>query len=259
MDRHAAREIEIFRRFAGAAGLEVDEDSIEKRDPPEPDILCQRDGQELAFELVEIIDQSHAQRVWGQLKLKSKFEARYQMLDASRRENIQIRAGDALVHVVFEDAATFNEREQAVDSVFETLETLDPEFEGQLRRSDAPALSAAIQVVRVSRVDAEGPFFDVDAVGSLGDPTVDVIRGKFTKTYTTSHPIELLAYCELQPDVPGVLWRPSLEQFLAGSSSKRFRRVWVYDCASDRIRFSSPLYGNDNPESDNGLPPTPAL
>lgn len=50
-------EIELFRRFVDAAELPIDLSSIEKRDPPEPDILCQhlKDGP-IHFELVELCD-----------------------------------------------------------------------------------------------------------------------------------------------------------------------------------------------------------
>ena len=239
MDRHGPREIQIFNRFARAAGLTVDETSIEKRNPPEPDILCRVNGVAQAFELVEIIDQDHAQRVYSQVKLKSKFETDYEALEASRREKIYDRVGNALIYVVFNDAATFREKEEAVNSVFEALETVAPQFEGRLRQQDLASLSAAIRLLWVSRRDASGPLFDVEAVGSLGDPTVDAIPQRFAKVYTTHHPVELLAYYELQPELPEALWRPSLKAFLAGVSAWPFRRVWVYDCGSNTVRLSA--------------------
>ena len=239
MDRHGSRELQIFKRFARAAGLTLDETSIEKRHPPEPDILCRVNGVAQAFELVEIIDQDHAQRVYSQLKLKSKFETDYEALDVSRREKIRDRIGNALIYVVFNDATTFREKEEAVNSVFEELEAVAPRFEGRLRQQDSASLSAAIRLLRVSRRDAPGLFFDIDAVGSLGDPTVDAIREKFARVYTTHHPVELLAYYELQPESPEVRWRPPLEAFLAGVSAWPFRRIWVYDCGSNAIRLSA--------------------
>src|SRR3989338_8426403 len=51
------REIEIFSRFVSASKRPIDSATIEKREPPEPDILCMhRDEGRLAFELVEICD-----------------------------------------------------------------------------------------------------------------------------------------------------------------------------------------------------------
>lgn len=54
-------EVEVFRRFLGQSGLPIDPSSIEKRLPPEPDILCRHNFEgELAFELVEMCDQNLA-------------------------------------------------------------------------------------------------------------------------------------------------------------------------------------------------------
>lgn len=50
-------EVVLFLRFLEASNLPIDRSSIEKRAPPEPDILCahQTEGQ-IAFELVELCD-----------------------------------------------------------------------------------------------------------------------------------------------------------------------------------------------------------
>lgn len=52
-----ARELEIFATFMRAASISIKPESITKREPPEPDILCQTlDGCQIAFELVELCD-----------------------------------------------------------------------------------------------------------------------------------------------------------------------------------------------------------
>ncbi len=51
------RELEVFREFARLSGLSVDLGTLEKRIPPEPDLLCRHDVEgPLAFELVELCD-----------------------------------------------------------------------------------------------------------------------------------------------------------------------------------------------------------
>lgn len=53
----AIHEVEIFSNFLSAAKVYPPPESIEKRKPPEPDILCEfSTGDALAFELVEICD-----------------------------------------------------------------------------------------------------------------------------------------------------------------------------------------------------------
>jgi hypothetical protein len=59
-----AHEVEVLRLFVAAAGLPIDATSIEKRDPPEPDIRC-RDAVSgpVAFELVEQCDPTLAKAI----------------------------------------------------------------------------------------------------------------------------------------------------------------------------------------------------
>jgi hypothetical protein len=59
VDPHAHRELAVFRDFPEVCPLGIERKSIEKRDPPEADILCRiADGSALAFEMVELIDQA---------------------------------------------------------------------------------------------------------------------------------------------------------------------------------------------------------
>lgn len=53
----AIHELEIFARFVAATTFRIDPSTVEKRAPPEPDVLCRTvDGQLVAFELVELCD-----------------------------------------------------------------------------------------------------------------------------------------------------------------------------------------------------------
>ncbi len=66
------REMENFQEFAERSersGLSIVPDSIEKRNPPEPDILCRlSDGESVAFELKEICSQVLAKGASDSLK-----------------------------------------------------------------------------------------------------------------------------------------------------------------------------------------------
>jgi hypothetical protein len=62
-DEKAARERTIFVRFAKAAGLVVEEGSIQSDRPPRPDISCKIRQTTHHFELGEITDQGLAARV----------------------------------------------------------------------------------------------------------------------------------------------------------------------------------------------------
>jgi hypothetical protein len=59
--RTGEREIEIFRQFVAAAHLDIDPKTIQKREPPEPDIRCMDvNNQMRAFELVEVCNPRNA-------------------------------------------------------------------------------------------------------------------------------------------------------------------------------------------------------
>ena len=51
------REVEVFMLFLKASMIDEDQSRVQKRSPPEPDILCHfRNGETVAFELVELCD-----------------------------------------------------------------------------------------------------------------------------------------------------------------------------------------------------------
>jgi hypothetical protein len=96
-----------------------------------------------------------------------------------------------------------------------------------------------VRTITISRGDFESPEFDVEAVGSIGDPTLDRVRGKWVKSYATRYPIELLAYYELQPQAPEALWLPRLSSFISDNwNASPFRKVWVFDIGSRSVSAS---------------------
>jgi hypothetical protein len=61
----AQRELEFFRKFVEISKLPINIASVEKRLPPEPDLLCQVSSGEgqVAFELVELCDSNLASAI----------------------------------------------------------------------------------------------------------------------------------------------------------------------------------------------------
>jgi hypothetical protein len=99
-------------------------------------------------------------------------------------------------------------------------------------------LADVLRGFTISRGSFGGPEFDVSAVSSIGEPTVDRIRTKYQRKYVTTRPVELLAFYELQPLAPKALWHPRLESFVEASwSTAPFRRVWLFDVGSRNIAY----------------------
>ena len=63
-EEKAACELDVFLSFAKYAALRVRPGSAVSRRPPEPDVLCELEGEgHVAFELVEIIDSALAENI----------------------------------------------------------------------------------------------------------------------------------------------------------------------------------------------------
>ena len=57
IDKKAQHERLVFLGFTKAARMQIDEDSVEVRNPPEPDIRCSCEGHSTYFELGRLLDQ----------------------------------------------------------------------------------------------------------------------------------------------------------------------------------------------------------
>jgi len=79
VNRQAEIELGVFHRFATLCPYDIQMDTIEKREPPEPDICCTlAGGDALSFELVEIVDESMARRHSDKRKLESILRRAYE-------------------------------------------------------------------------------------------------------------------------------------------------------------------------------------
>lgn len=231
-DSQRKSELAIFRAFADVCPLNVVLISIETRNPPEPDVVCEiGNGEEkVAFELVEIIDDGWASLTSGQLRDSSSLRDAYKSRTGDQRIALDRRLGNALVYVSFCAGISAKRRRAAVLGILEYLSTILPDFTGDWKPPADCALHNTVRSIRISRGDFAGPEFDVEAVAAIGDPTVDTIRTKWAKNYSSPHPIELLAYYELQPQASEALWLPTLESFLRDNWVwSPFRRVWLFD------------------------------
>ena len=232
-------ELATFRRFAEVCPLAIDVESIENRLPPEPDIMCRlSSGEEIAFELVEIIDQEWARLTSGMFRDRKALRAAFDAASGEFRAALDARLHNALVYVEFTNDATSSQRRGAVPAILHQLTDLPIDFEGRWRPPAGTQLADVLRGFTISRGSFGGPEFDVSAASSIGEPTVDRIRTKYRRTYATTRPIELLAFYELQPLAPKALWHRRLESFVEASwSTAPFRRVWLFDVGSRIITY----------------------
>jgi hypothetical protein len=230
-------EVAIFKRFASVCPLEIVPESIEKRQPPEPDIRCKtRQGEALAFELVEIIDQDLARKIANQWTLGRELRAAYEALPERDAAEIRARLGNAAVMVELVENVSIRARRAAIGTILEALKKVSPAFEGAM-----DLRTGILERVYVVRGNFVGPSFDVDAGGAVGDPTVARIQGKFEKAYKIDVPLELLAHFELHPMFPDDVWMPKVGDLASRALAiSPFRRIWIFDGERGSIRFAYP-------------------
>lgn len=228
-------ELEIFREFAASLG-DIDLSSIERRADPEPDIRCVLvDGSQLAFELTQLVDDLSVARPMGE---DSRFRSRLDKERARLQGQLQPKFGNALIAIW---PSSLSRSHSAIPRLLSWLVQQPHGIAGDLNLEQAPEIKQHFRRVTIDRrssFQSCGPFFTIRPVpgGSYGDPTVDGIRKKFCKSYTTDVPIELLAFLHLQPTPLLPTWLETQMGFIRqGLSSSPFQRVWLYSCFEHRI------------------------
>ena len=124
--------------------------------------------------------------------------------------------------------------------MFAELLKLEPGFEGTLYATDFSdtKLAKVVGSFIINRGLSNGPFFNPQVVGHVGDPCVDTIDDKLSKadTYQTDSPMELIAYISSNPMFPENVWKPKLLDFLGAQDSiAPFQKIWVVDLQKDKI------------------------
>lgn len=230
------RELAVFRRFLEATQLPVSPSTVHKRQPPEPDILCEITDQGLvAFELVEVVDEGFASMVNGQIRVERTLHQAVGQAEPAERGRLLERFANALISVRYLEPRV-RRRERSIPALFRYLLDLPAGVEGDLRLGAEAGLDE-VRSIRITRGDyPPGPHFQVEAVTSIADPVVDCVRDKWAKRYETPHRIELLAYYELHPASPPGFWLEDVRAFVYNNwHSSPFSRVWVLDASEPEV------------------------
>jgi hypothetical protein len=232
-------ELSAFRDFLQHSNLAVVADSIEKRSPPEPDILCRvANNCQLAFELVEICHPANAAFVGSAGRIGRLLEEAYQNLPTELRNRFDSRFAGRPLSFTFCSGATINRIRVILLRAFTDL--LNKSENGEEYRPSSAAVARTLSSVRfVGRVEErDTPSFNVAGFFQPGDMVVESVLSKLSKTYKTPHPIELLAYFGAFAWSLSTDWERPLQQVLKARNLGPFRRVWVLGWSG--IRFVYP-------------------
>ena len=236
------RELEVFGRFISIAGLPIDPDSVQKCDPPAPDILCHHDTDgPVTFELAELINHEFSARLGRQCTTQDVLETVHEQLPAGDKNAFDQRFGNADLYFKFCPDTTTNKVHGNVSDVFGELSALPNGFEGDVNGFASKSVSKIVESVSISRGGFNGPVFSVQNTGGLGDSVVPTIQNKLTKTYESDHPIELLGYLDIAGMFPPQLWKgPANTFFQSLSDLGPFRRIWVVDIRNESVEIVHP-------------------
>jgi len=235
-------EVQVFRDFVKQAGLPVAIESIERRKPPEPDILCRfADGSHVAFELVEICHRENAIRLGSVSMIGGIVEEVYSRLPGELRHRLDFLFADRALSFTFRADATINRIRVLLPRVFTELLDQPVGNEGQFI-AFSPVTQKILESVFLgwSRVhEPDRPHFTVTCPYDMGDaPVAETIQRKLKKEYETPHPIELLAYFGILASDRSVSWTSHLLRLIQSGGLGTFRRVWI--CGRHRVHFVYP-------------------
>ncbi len=144
------RELNIFKRFLKISPYRTRVHSIRKKMPPEPDIICRlHDGSQIAFELVEIIDQEFARRTFGALQNNRAFNASLKTLPPIKRKTFNQSFKNALIYVAFKPEVSQRQREGIIPTLFDHLLSLPSGTQGQHKFKSQESLSQTIRWIHI--------------------------------------------------------------------------------------------------------------
>ncbi|MCH8824247.1 MAG: hypothetical protein IH984_12180 [Planctomycetes bacterium] len=196
-DRHAKGELAVFYSFMSACTLEIIPNSIRKREPPEPDILCEiQGGSPLAFEISEIVYPAVARRLYSKLELEKQFRETCEKLPHDDQEILKQRS----VFVAFNEKASQRAKENIVSTIVQWVIGAGREYLGELTIPNSA--TNIVRLVRVRQDELLGPTFFVSGAGTYLDTTIETIANKLSRNYEGSSPKELLVFYGIQGDHP---------------------------------------------------------
>lgn len=235
------RELSIFRSFLECCGLDLDPGAISQPKPPEPDILCcTTSGTWIAFELVELVDESIKRNLAIAFdEIPVELQRAVAQLEPEQRRHFQTKYQDRNVGVQVDDDLSASLRKRLPNTIVKILldDRYVPDGDGVLHRAGHPNFPPGLRYIHLTPTYSElGPTFDQVAYGSYADQSSKWLRRKLdARTYSSAHAMELLAYYE-DGFAPNDLQIQELGELITSLiSQSHFERVWLFDRPKGRV------------------------
>jgi hypothetical protein len=215
-------ELFLFELFSKHCPLTIAK--FKHRAEPEPDILCTLDdGQQIAFELTEVLDPKHKEFTVSARRLQ-------ELLD----REIEKLAKPELFHgysvlVDFKDDTSYRKRPKYVNQVAAILNANGPK-----NRLPITDRGKAVGVIVCHQNNLDAPcHFRASNAGNYGYYDVEAVTIKCSKKkYTTPHKKHLLVYARRA-------WKDNLDEVKqVFDQQNNFSHLWIFDTTEKKIVLS---------------------
>lgn len=127
MDKQSLNELRVFEQFARTCPYSINLQTIEKRNPPEPDIFCRlSDGTAIAFEMVECLDSSLSRSIYNSCELARAFYNEIEKLPNDERHRVKSKFVVS-ISIIFHKDVSLNKKRSLIKPIFDLLWTAENE------------------------------------------------------------------------------------------------------------------------------------
>jgi len=227
------REKYIFGEFVEVCPLEIV--SFESKDPPEPDILCQlHDGNELAFELVEAVDNKIPHKDHVTEKSEALWNEYYNSkLSQKERDRYDAVFSGCSLSLSLTNHVTEKAIEKAIPLLFEKYKNSCRDQLGLIHHEQV-GLPKGCERIRIEPQEAKPTFRCSRASHISSDFIIECLKSKFGKIYETKHSIHLLVFNDHHPFF---LMQSDIKNYIEENiSSSPFDKIWFFDQCSGKMK-----------------------
>lgn len=238
MKNQSQIELSVFKNFVSASGLPILAKSIEKRDPPEPDILCEIVGDGLvAFELVELLESDFAESKNLFINTEVSLRKYYKNLPENDKAKFINKYNNATLYYSFYEKLNLRKRDKLFGQIFDHLLKLDDGFIG--RNLNDKSIKG-LKYIKIKRGNYNGPSFQVEHSGTFSNPIIEIIKKKTKKNYITNHTIELIVYIDQGCMLSDYDYNCYFNELNTLIENSHFRRIWIHDNNRIQILYKFP-------------------
>ncbi|GAF94475.1 unnamed protein product, partial [marine sediment metagenome] len=169
------KELEIFRGFAKHYPYKINMNSIKKRKPPEPDILCELvNCNKIAFELGECLDEKIVKTTIDAIRLKKQTDLLIQNLSEKDKNKFLKKYSNAIITINFDNKYSLIKRKSVIPDLLKYLLEIPKTLNGEVI---SPLSSKILEDINIEKCSISGPIIMVPpSATSFTDPSLKLIK-----------------------------------------------------------------------------------